>query len=558
MAELNSFAIYWRTLRHLQPSQIAHRVWLRGRLHLERRSQLFISLSDPGPRPKEDSWPIEFTPIDARARGLWPERLDRMTLSFQVLGRTVSLQNQETQVTALSRLVSFHLHYWDWAWALMDLPVHERREGFADFFEAWDRGWNVFLYGDAWSPYVVSLRSWSWCCQFDSLIRGSRAEQSVRQLLWKQLKFIRTHLERDVGGNHLLKNLKAWLALGIFFGSDRDITRAIAHIEKQISIQILADGGHFERAPAYHVQVLADLLDIRDLLSVAYPREGISRLNAHIEAMQSFLERVLDPNGEVILLNDGFPVHQDLVRNVQSSTRHQGSALLGASGIARLERNPWTVFVDVGDPCPDTLPAHAHADTLTCLIFFNDEPVIGEAYTSTYSNDSQRLYERSTAGHSTLELSGLNSTEVWGSFRAGRRARVHDLTFDDEKGRAVSIAAWHDGYRHLASQPIHFRKVVVLPSEILIVDRVTSHSPVDFVLRWHIAQDLMPTVDPRRWTNGTNVQLELDPRYSLGIEPSARAIGYQTIEASRVVSIRGVVDGVAEIRTRLTQRLEAT
>ena len=52
------------------------------------------------------------------------------------------------------------------------------------------------------------------------------------------------------------------------------------------------------------------------------------------------------------------------------------------------------------------------------------EPLLIDTGTSTYAAGAVRDRERSTAAHNTLEVDGRDSTEVWGAFRAGRRARV--------------------------------------------------------------------------------------------------------------------------------------
>ena len=71
--------------------------------------------------------------------------------------------------------------------------------------------------------------------------------------------FLRRHLEFDVGGNHLIKNLKALAGLAVLFGDERTLDRTLNLLSRQLAVQVLPDGGHFERAPAYHCQVLADL-----------------------------------------------------------------------------------------------------------------------------------------------------------------------------------------------------------------------------------------------------------------------------------------------------------
>ena len=72
-----------------------------------------------------------------------------------------------------------------------------------------------------------------------------------------------------MGGNHLVKNLKALVGLGVFLGDDRLVAHAASHLERQIGVQVLADGGHYERSPSYHCQVLGDLIDVAGLLAAA-------------------------------------------------------------------------------------------------------------------------------------------------------------------------------------------------------------------------------------------------------------------------------------------------
>ncbi len=72
--------------------------------------------------------------------------------------------------------------------------------------------------GDAWLPYPAALRAWSWCGLYRSLVAGSPIEQRSSPSLAAHAGFLRRHLESDVGGNHLIKNLKALAGLAVFFG----------------------------------------------------------------------------------------------------------------------------------------------------------------------------------------------------------------------------------------------------------------------------------------------------------------------------------------------------
>ncbi len=167
------------------------------------------------------------------------------------------------------QLWRFHLHYWDWAWRLTADP--DRAAARAVFARLW-RSWEdacPFGRGDAWLPYPAALRAWSWCGLYLELVAGSELEPRFVAALATHSGFLRRHIESDVGGNHLVKNLKALAGLAIFFADDRLLRQALGRLAGQMPVQVLPDGGHYERAPAYHCQVLADLIDVADLVRAA-------------------------------------------------------------------------------------------------------------------------------------------------------------------------------------------------------------------------------------------------------------------------------------------------
>jgi uncharacterized heparinase superfamily protein len=377
----------------------------------------------------------------------------------------------------------------------------------------------------------------------------------VRELLWVHLRFVRNHLERDVGGNHLLKNLKAWLALALFFGQKKDIERACRAISKQLSIQVLPDGGHFERAPAYHVQVLTDLIDLQKLLFASGDSHLLPELDQYVASMRFFLQSLVDPAGAVVLLNDGFPVDPQLLEVLGVHSASPTTAFSPNSGVARLVRGPWTVFMDVGDPCPPELPAHAHADTLSCIVYFEEERIIGEAFTSTYEASPQRQYERSTQAHSTIQINGADSTEVWASFRAGRRARVDSVDFH---ASVPSISASHDGYRFIKGSPKHWRKVSVSDDGLTIVDEVSTSHPVSIALNWHVPIGVARKEGSLTWTVGNRLGLTIETDLVADTGEAKFAEDFGKLKGGKTIRVHGRINRSARIVTTISQVAEAS
>jgi len=175
------------------------------------------------------------------------------------------------------------------------------------------------------------------------------------------------------------------------------------------------------------------------------------------------VEGMTHPDGQIALFNDAAfgvtPPPDNLVSyaeriglNIFEQKCHKTSLLKvqswSASGYIRLETVNATAFLDVAPIGPDYLPSHANADTLSFELSVFGQRVIVNGGTSRYGSGPERLRERQTAAHSTLEINSESSSEVWSGFRVARRAYPFELSIN-ESGSAVEVVCAHDGYRRL-------------------------------------------------------------------------------------------------------------
>ena len=482
-----------RTAVHLRPAQVAHRARLRAQqaaLHrfpeAGRRILSGRILSGPSPAGAV-GWPGAFRPVDARTLGRWPGLAEIRAGKITLLGLARELGDGWEHADS-PRLWRFHLHYWDWAWGLAADP--DRLAARAAFARLW-RSWHAsagFGHADAWHPYPAALRAWSWCGLHRDLAVGGDIEPDFTAALAAHAAFLRRHLEYDVGGNHLIKGLKSLAGLAVFFADERLLRLATRRLNRQLARQVLADGGHYERAPAYHCQVLADLIDVADLLRAA-GRVPAAELTGAVDRMRQWLGAVLTPDGRVPLLNDGYPVDRELIAVLQPGQAPEGPLfVLPDTGLVRAAADGWHLLADVGRPCPPSLPAHAHADTFGCLVQVDGVPLLIDTGTSTYEPGPVRRYERSTAAHSTMQLDGGDSTEVWDVFRAGRRARVSGLSARVDSA-GVSFGAAHDGFRRLPGRPRHRRRWSLAEDRLRVDDLISGRGRPEIVIRWQLAAD---------------------------------------------------------------------
>ncbi|MHB1533054.1 MAG: heparinase II/III domain-containing protein [Acidimicrobiales bacterium] len=476
-----------RTAAHLRPEQVAQRVRLRTqRAALARWPGLGGALWRGG-HDSAPGWPPGFTPLDAGLHHGEAKEVAQGRFCFLGEQRWLGDPPDWDQAEA-AQLWRFNLHYFEWAWSLAGSPEGDwAREAFAELWGSW-RAATVLGQGVAWSPYVVSLRAWSLCGTYPGLVAGGALEADVRAELGRHAGFLRAHLELDVGGNHLIKNLKALIGLGVFLGRADLVRLACRHLTVQLPVQVLGDGGHFERSPSYHCQVLGDLIDIAGLLEAAgeAPPPG---LHDAVVSMRRWLGAILGAEGEVPLLNDAVPVGAAHLEALAPAPPPPGRVtVLGASGyvVVRPDERSQAVL-DVGDPCPDDLPAHAHADCLSFELWLDGERVVVDTGTSTYESGPRRAYERSTAAHNTVEVDGEDQTEVWGAFRAARRARGH-LELIEEHGDSVVVVASHNGYRRLAGAPVHRRRWSFTPGHVDVEDTISGRGRHRLVSRLYLTE----------------------------------------------------------------------
>jgi hypothetical protein len=159
-------------------------------------------------------------------------------------------------------------------------------------------------------------------------------------------------------------------------------------------------------------------------------------------------------------------------------------------------------MLDVAPVGPDYLPGHAHADTLSFELSLQGRLFIVNGGTSCYGTSARRLEERGTAAHSTLQVAGQNSSEVWSGFRVGRRARPLDVQVD-----AAHVSASHDGYRWLQGKPLHTRAWRFVENGLEVEDWISAPG-LSAVARYHLAPGLtLQPVSPNLWRVMVNSEL---------------------------------------------------
>jgi uncharacterized heparinase superfamily protein len=460
---LSSLTLYFHTLRHLRPVQIAARAWFR----------LYRPLPDLRVAPATRPMSARYLPPNSSAPSLLAPDVFRL---LNVERRCAVASDWRPQDA--TKLWIYHLHYFD------DLNARD-----ADARVLWHENllarWAVENppgQGEGWEPYPLSRRivnGVKWAA------RGNKLPLSFRTSLAVQTRWLAQRLEYHILGNHLFANAKALLHAGLYFDgaeAERWCARGMHVLEHELREQVLADGGHFELSTMYQAGILEDLLDLVNLLR-AYGREAPRSWLAAIARMRDWLQAMSHPDGEIAFFNDAAFGVTPTITELEAYALRLGLAAtpdnpsrvvtLEASGYVRVRAAAAYLICDCASVGAGYLPGHAHADALSFELSLGEQRVLVNSGTSQYGADAERQRQRGTAAHNTVVVDGQDSSEMWAGFRVARRARVK-LRSITSTPRAVIIEASHDGYRRLPGRNEHRRRWTIDDRSLFIEDEISG------------------------------------------------------------------------------------
>jgi Heparinase II/III-like protein/Heparinase II/III N-terminus len=139
--------------------------------------------------------------------------------------------------------------------------------------------------------------------------------------------------------------------------------------------------------------------------------------------------------------------------------------------------------------------AHAHADALSIEARHDGVEILADPGTYCYHGEPEwRSYFRSTRGHNTIELAGVDQSRSGGPFLWVKTAqtRIVAVRYGDD-GEVLAWCAEHDGYT-TATPPAGHRRTVGLDRaerRLVVVDRIDTTGDHALALHFHLG----PTVD---------------------------------------------------------------
>ena len=414
-----------RTILHLKPNQVLYQ--------LIRRTIPTYRL------PIKNIKPICASNIQMKGFIEGRSKVTSSEFIFLNLSLQYDINRIDWACDSMPRLWRYNLHYFDYinsAWLNLD----DCRK----IIDSWIVN-NPIGKKDAWEPYTVSLRIVNWIKYFQS-IKYENIDPRWENVLYQHALWLERNVEYHILANHYLKNGKALLFSGAYFHgkkANKWFTEGLNILLKESQEQILADGGHYEKSPMYHLIVTEDYLDGLNVIKSHIQRKvspgDIELLENKIMKALDFIFAILMPDGDIPLFNDSAfgiaPAPEDVFdygkrlvgyRKPPENGSSTTITSLNNTGYYVVKKNKDMLVIDCGSISPGYQPGHTHCDILSYELSIGGKRIVVDSGVYDYEASENRAYCRSTKAHNTVVVDGKEQSELWGVFRVARRAGIRE------------------------------------------------------------------------------------------------------------------------------------
>jgi uncharacterized heparinase superfamily protein len=378
-----------------------------------------------------------------------------------------------------------------------------------------------------WRPDILSRRMICWLSQAPFVLQDADARFYRRFIrsLSRQVRYLRHTLNQSRDG---LPRLQAVLALNYatlcMQGQSGYLRPDVRRMIDELRRQVLPDGGHISRNPGALIELLADLLPLRQLFS-ARQLQPPQALNNAIDRIMPMLRFFRHGDGNFAQFNGMGPTPVDLLATVLAYDDARGAPVSNAphTGYQRIDAGQTALLMDTGAPPPVALSQEAHAGCLSFELSWKQHRLVVNCGLPAVNKENWRQVARATPAHSTVTINDRSSCRFVESSSIRRLFRGTPIIagprvmhIEREPG-GVMLRASHDGY--VSEWGVIHTRTVRLSPDGRAVDGEDSFSSADgqsvrsgagneFAIRFH----LHPAIKASRLADGRGVMLLLPDR----------------------------------------------
>jgi len=381
---------------------------------------------------------------------------------------------------------------------------------------------------DGWRPDLVARRIISWLCQAPLVLHEAdmRFYRRFLRNLTRQVRYLRRTYGATRDG---VPRLQAIMALNYaalcMQGQARMLKGVTRLLTGELERQVLPDGGHASRNPGALVELLLDLLPLRQ----AFAARNVlppAALNNAIDRMMPMLRFFRHGDGNFALFNGMGSTRTDLVSTVLAYDDARGTPVANAphSGYQRVQVADSVLIVDAGRPPPMPLSYEAHAGCLSFELSSRNHRIVVNCGLPETNRETWRHVARASAAHSTVIFNDTSSCRFLTSeslkplLGAPILSGPSDVQVSrQERDNGLTLRLSHDGYASRYGV-IHQRTLRLafdgrrLDGEDVFAPAHGESLPArrgdNFAVRFH----LHPLVKASRHSDGHGVMLVLPSR----------------------------------------------
>lgn len=308
--------------------------------------------------------------------------------------------------------------------------------------------------GIAWDTDITAQRLIAWLSHSPVVLQGTDSGfyRRFMRSLTHHVRYLR-HVAATAPDGEVRFRVRIALAMASVAMPARAarIRQAGQALDREIDRQILADGSHISRNPRAALELLLDLLPLRQTY-INLGHDAPARLIAGIDRMYPALRFFRHQDGDLALFNGATSTFANELMSVLRYDETSGKPFkaLPHAHYQRLSAAQTLVIVDTGGPLSIDLSRTAHAGCLSFEMSSGRHRIIINAGSPKFAGKRYVQMARATAAHSTVTLNdtsslSFSSSELLGPLMTGGVSEVAVERLDTEDGRD-SVRASHDGY----------------------------------------------------------------------------------------------------------------
>ena len=385
-------------------------------------------------------------------------------------------------------------------------------------------GWHPL----GWRLDILSRRILCWLSQSPFVLEDAdpRFYRRYIRSLTRQVRYLRRMLNQTCDGLPRLQALIALTAAALCIqGLSGMLRGSVRRLIEELRRQILPDGGHISRNPGTLIDLLADLLPLRQLFSARQLQPPVALINA-VDRMMPMLRFFRHADGNFAQFNGMGPTPVDLLATVLAYDDARGTPVSNAphSGYQRIIAGDSALLMDTGRPPPIALSQEAHAGCLSFELSWRAYRLVVNCGLPAVNRENWRQVARATRAHSTVTFNERSSCRFLEAtalrkllFGIPIIGGPHEVKVERGADEGEWLRTSHDGYVRDCGL-LHIRSIRLSPDGQVLEGEDSFSTPDgrplslrvgdEFAIRFH----LHPAVKANRLSDGYGALLLLGER----------------------------------------------